>query len=61
VRKPPPGLKIKRAKVVVDDAGVKRLGGCESCGEEKYIIEGQVVCDECNYTAAKFGYGVNGI
>jgi hypothetical protein len=40
-------LKIKRAKVVVDDAGVKRLTVCESCDEEKYIAEGQTVCDEC--------------
>jgi len=42
-----PNLKIKRARVVVDDAGVKRLADCGSCGEEKYIVEGQKVCDEC--------------
>ena len=47
VPKPPPRLKIERARVVVDDAGLKRLTKCESCGEEKYIVEGQTVCDEC--------------
>ena len=45
--KPPPRLKVQRAKVIVTDAGVKRLTECESCGEEKYIAEGQTVCDEC--------------
>ena len=38
---------IKRARVVVDNAGVKRLALCESCGEEKYIAEGHTVCEEC--------------
>jgi hypothetical protein len=47
VPKPPPRLKVQRAKVIVTDAGVKRLTECESCGEEKYIAEGQTVCDEC--------------
>jgi len=37
VPKPPPRLKVQRAKVIVTDAGVKRLIVCESCGEEKYI------------------------
>ena len=41
VPKPPLRLKTKRARVVVDDAGVMRLTACESCGEEKYIVEGQ--------------------
>ena len=53
VPKPPPNLKIKRAKVVVDDAAVKRLTVCESCGEEKYIAEGQTVCDECKSHGGK--------
>jgi hypothetical protein len=47
VPKPPPRLKVQRAKVIVTDAGVKRLSECESCGEEKYIAEGEGVCDEC--------------
>ena len=47
VPKPPPYLKIKRARVVVDDAGLKRLTECESCGEGKYIVEDEKVCDEC--------------
>ena len=51
VPKPPPRLKIKRAKVVVSDAGVKRLTVCESCGEEKYIAEGESVCDDCKARA----------
>jgi hypothetical protein len=51
--KPPPRLKIKRASVVVNDAGVKRLAVCESCGEEKYIVEGQTVCDECKSHSSK--------
>jgi hypothetical protein len=38
---------VQRAKVIVTDAGVKRLTECESCGEEKYIAEGETVCDEC--------------
>jgi hypothetical protein len=41
--KPPPHLKIKRAKAIFDDAGIKVLTECESCGEEKYIVEGQTV------------------
>jgi hypothetical protein len=47
VPKPPPRLKIKRARVVVDDAGLKRLSVCQSCGEEKYVLEGETVCDKC--------------
>ena len=43
----PPHLKIQRAKIFVDDAGVKVLTECSSCGKEKYIIEGQTVCEEC--------------
>ncbi len=50
---PPPRLKIKRAKVVVNDAGVKRFTACESCGEEKYIAEGEGVCDECKSQGRK--------
>ena len=45
--KPPPHIKIKRAKAIVDDTGRKVLTECESCGEEKYIVEGEKVCDEC--------------
>ena len=41
VPKPPPRLKVQRAKVIVTDAGVRRLIVCESCGEEKCIAEGQ--------------------
>jgi hypothetical protein len=48
VPKHPPHLIIKRARVIVDDTGVKRLTECESCGEEKYIVEGERVCDECS-------------
>ena len=43
---PPPHLTIKRAKAIVDDAGRKVLTECESCGKEKYIVEGQTVCDD---------------
>lgn len=39
-------LKIKRAKAFVDDAGIKVLTECDRCGKEKYIVEGQKVCDE---------------
>jgi hypothetical protein len=46
-------LKVQRAKVIVTDAGVKRLTVCESCGEEKYIAEGQTVCDECTSHGGK--------
>ena len=53
VPKPPPYLKIKRARVVVDDTGVKRLTECESCGEEKYIAEDENVCDECKSHGGK--------
>lgn len=52
VSKHPPNLKIKRAIVVVDDAGVKRTV-CESCGGRKYIAEGQTACDECNSHGGK--------
>ena len=45
--KPPPHLKIQRAKTIVNDAGVKVLTECESCGEEKYIVEDETVCEEC--------------
>lgn len=53
VPKPPPRLKVQRAKVIVTDAGVKRLTECELCGEEKYIAEGQRVCDECKSGGGK--------
>jgi hypothetical protein len=43
VPKPPPHLKVNRAKVIVDDAGVKHLTVCESRGEEKYIAESETV------------------
>lgn len=36
---PPPNLKIKRARVVVNHVGVKRLTECESCGEQKHILQ----------------------
>jgi hypothetical protein len=45
--KHPPHVKIQRAKVIVDDEGQKFLTTCDSCGKEKYIIEGQAVCAEC--------------
>jgi hypothetical protein len=47
VPKPPSHLKIRRAKTVVDDAGVKVLTKCERCSEEKYIVEVETVCEEC--------------
>ncbi len=53
VPKPPPRLKIKRARVVVNYVGVKRLTECESCGEEKYIREGESVCEECKLHGGK--------
>jgi Zn finger protein HypA/HybF involved in hydrogenase expression len=53
VPKPPSHLKIERARVVVDDAGLKRLTECESCDEEKYIAEGESVCDECKSHGGK--------
>jgi hypothetical protein len=37
----------------VDDAGLKRLTECESCGEEKYVVEGQTACDECRSHGGK--------
>jgi len=45
--KPPFHLTFRRAKVFVDDAGIKALTECERCGQEKYIVEGQTVCEEC--------------
>jgi hypothetical protein len=45
--KVPPHVKIQRAKVIVDDEGQKFLMTCDSCQKEKYIIEGQTVCEEC--------------
>jgi hypothetical protein len=51
--KPPPRLKVQRAKVIVTDADVKRLTVCESCGEEKYIAGGESVCDECRSHGGK--------
>jgi hypothetical protein len=53
VPKPPPRLKVQRAKVIVTDAGVKHLTECESCGEGKYIAEGESVCDECRLHGGK--------
>jgi len=53
VPKHPSQLKIKRAKVIVDGAGQKFLTLCESCDEEKYIVEGQTVCDECRSHGGK--------
>jgi hypothetical protein len=49
----PPRLKVQRAKVIVTEAGVKRLIVCESCNEEKYIAEGESVCDECESHGGK--------
>jgi hypothetical protein len=40
VPKPPPHLKVQRAKTIVDDTGIKVLVECEKCGKEKYIVEG---------------------
>ena len=28
---------------------------CEKCGEEKYIVEGQTVCEECKAALNKSG------
>jgi len=53
VPKHPSQLKIKRAKVIVDGAGQKFLTLCESFDEEKYIVEGQTVCDECKSHGGK--------
>jgi len=53
VPKHPSQLKIKRAKVIVDGAGQKFLTLSESCDEEKYIVEGQTVCDECRSHGGK--------
>jgi len=53
VPKPPPRLKVQRAKVIVTDAGVERLTECESCSEEKYIAEGETVCNECKSRGGK--------
>jgi len=39
--KPPPHLKIQRAKAFVDATGRMVLIECESCGQEKYVAEGQ--------------------
>ena len=44
---PPPHLRVQRAKTIVDHAGIKILIECESCGKEKYIVEGQTICVEC--------------
>jgi hypothetical protein len=41
----PPESSARQA--FVDDAGRQVLTECERCGEEKYIVEGQTVCDEC--------------
>ena len=43
VPKPPPHLKVQRAKVIVDNEGQKFLTTCDSCREEKYIFESQTV------------------
>jgi hypothetical protein len=53
VPKPPPHLKIQRAKTIVDDTGVMVLTECERCGKEKYIVEGQMICDECRSKPGK--------
>jgi len=45
--KHPPHLKIQRAKAFVDATGRMVLIECESCGQEKYVAEGQTVCDDC--------------
>lgn len=47
VPKPPPNLKVQRAKTIVDGTGIKVLTKCERCGKAKHIVEGQTVCDEC--------------
>jgi len=51
--KPPPKLKIQRAKTIVDDTGIKVLTECEGCGKEKYIVELQTVCEECKAKKTK--------
>ena len=38
---------VQRAKAFVDDTGVNVLTKCERCGEEKYIVEGQTICEDC--------------
>jgi hypothetical protein len=51
--KPPPHIKIRRAKAIVDDAGRKVLAECVSCGKYRYIVEGRTVCDECRSKRGK--------
>jgi len=53
VPKHPPHLKVQRAKVIVTDAGVKRLTECESCAEEKYMVKPFVM--NAKHTAVRFG------
>jgi hypothetical protein len=35
-----PRLKIRRAKVIVDDDGREIRTTCESCGTDVYLLEG---------------------
>jgi hypothetical protein len=51
--KHPPRLKVQHAKVIVTDAGVKRLTVCESCCEGKHILEGDSICGECRSRGSK--------
>ena len=34
-------------ETIVDHAGIKVLTECDRCGEEKYIVEGETICEEC--------------
>ena len=42
-----PDLKIRRAKIIVDDEGRKILTTCESCGTDVYLLESQPLGSEC--------------
>jgi hypothetical protein len=42
----PPRLRIRRAKVIVDDEGRKIRPTCESCGTDVYLLEGQTSSSE---------------
>jgi len=53
VPKHPSQLKVKRAKAFIDSAGRKILTPCGLCGEGKYIVEGEGVCDECRSHGGK--------
>ena len=49
----PARLKIRRAKVIVDNEGQKFLTVCEICGMDVYLLEGHSVCTECKSKGRK--------